>query len=221
MKTFNSPSRLRKWFGQSTLFADIEVIFTNDPSITPSVGHVLEVVLTYPGLHAIWFYRLAHRLHLLNIPILPRGLSQVARVITGIEIHPGASIRGRVFIDHGSGVVIGSTAEVGDNVTIYSGVVLGNRNGSWDKGYGVKRHPTIGNNVIIGAGAKVLGNISVGDNVKIGAMAVVLQNIPCNCTAVGIPARILRHEQINEISFLPKGQRAELSTGQDVDETGN
>ena len=195
MKMFKSLSLvklLRRWLVRSKICADIEVIFRNDPAITPSVRYLLEVILTYPGLHAIWFYRLAHKLYLLKIPVIPTGLSQLARCLTGIEIHPGAKIHGSVFIDHGSGVVIGSTVEIGDNVIIYSGVVLGNRAGGWDKGYEVKRHPTIGSNVLIGTGAKILGDIKVGDNVRIGANAVVLQNIPCNCTAVGIPARIVR-----------------------------
>jgi serine O-acetyltransferase len=196
MKIFKFPFLVRRWFVHSKICADVEVIFRNDPAITPSVKCLLEVVLTYPGLHAIWFYRLAHKLYLLQIPIIPRGLSELARFLTGIEIHPGAKIHGSVFIDHGSGVVIGSTAEIGNNVIIYSGVVLGNRSGGWDKGYGMKRHPTIGSNVLIGTGAKILGNIKVEDNVKIGANAVVLQNIPSNCTAVGVPARIVKYTLI-------------------------
>jgi serine O-acetyltransferase len=110
--------------------------------------------------------------------------------LTGIEIHPGAKINGHIFIDHGMGVIIGSTAEIGDNAVIYSGVVLGSRNGSIDNGFGTKRHPTIGNNVLIGSGAKILGNITIGDNVKIGANTVVLHDVPNNCTAVGVPAKI-------------------------------
>ena len=195
MKLFKSVS-CKRWLVHAKIRSDIEVIIRNDPAITCSLKHILEVVLTYPGLHAIWFYRLAHKLYLLNIPVIPRVVSQVARWFTGIEIHPGANIHGSVFIDHGSGVVIGSTVEIGNNVIIYSGVVLGSRAGSWDKGYGVKRHPTIGSNVFIGAGAKILGDVKVENNVKIGANAVVLQNIPSNCTAVGVPARIVKHAPI-------------------------
>lgn len=192
MKKFKFLFLLYKWFVNQKLFSDVIVIFKNDPSIIPSFGNILEIILTYPGLHALWLYRLAHKLYILKIPIIPRIISQFARFLTGIEIHPGAKIKGSIFIDHGMGVVVGQTAQIGNNVVIYSGVVLGTRNGGWDKGYGIKRHPTIGNNVMIGAGAKVLGNITIGDNVKIGANAVVLKNIPDNSIAVGIPARIIR-----------------------------
>jgi len=155
-----------------------------------SFGNILEVILTYPGLHAIWLYRFSHFLYVLKIPILPRILSSFGRFLTGIEVHPAAKIKGSIFIDHGMGVVIGSTAEIGDNVIVYSGVVMGNRNGSLDKGYGIKRHPTVGNNVMIGSGAKILGAITIGDNVKIGANAVVLTDIESNSLAVGMPAKI-------------------------------
>lgn len=170
---------------------DIEVIFKNDPAVKKSFSQILEVVLTYSGLHAVWFYRMSHKLYLLNIPVLPRMISQFARFLTGIEIHPGATIRGSIFIDHGMGVVIGQTAEIGNNVLIYSNVILGSRSGGLDKGYGAKRHPTIGDNVMIGAGAKILGSITIGNNVKIGANSVVLKNIPDNSTVVGIPGRIV------------------------------
>jgi len=199
MKTFAALSFVRQTkrrFVHSRIWADIAVIFKNDPAITFSLRYLLEVVLTSPSLHAIWFYRLAHQLYLRNIPIIPRWLSQLARFLTGIEIHPGAKINGSIFIDHGSGVVIGSTAEIGDNVIIYSGVVMGSRRGGWDKGYRVKRHPTIGNNVLIGSGAKILGDIKIEDNVKIGANAVVLQDVPSNCTVVGIPAKIVKRVQV-------------------------
>jgi serine O-acetyltransferase len=174
---------------------DIDIIFRHDPAIKRSVAHFLEIVFTYPGLHALWLYRVAHAFYRWNIPILPRVISQIARFFTGIEIHPGAKIQGNIFIDHGTGVIIGSTAQIGNNVIIYSGVVLGSRNGSVDNGFGKKRHPTIGNNVLIGAGAKILGNITIGDNVKIGANAVVLQDVSANCTAVGVPARIIRNKE--------------------------
>lgn len=169
---------------------DIEVIFKNDPAVKKSFSQILEVILTYSGLHAIWFYRLSHKLYLLKIPVLPRMISQFARFLTGIEIHPGATIRGSIFIDHGMGVVVGQTAEIGNNVLIYSNVILGSRNGGLDKGYGAKRHPTIGDNVMIGAGAKILGSITIGNNVKIGANSVVLKNVPDNSTVVGIPGKI-------------------------------
>lgn len=173
---------------------DIDIIFEHDPAVKKSLAHYLEVVLTYPGLHAIWSYRIAHKLFLWNIPVIPRLISQIARFLTGIEIHPGAKLKGNIFIDHGFGVVIGSTSEIGHNVVIYSGVALGSRNGSIDNGYGKKRHPTIGDNVIIGSGAKILGDIYIGDHVKIGANAVVLNDIPNNCTTVGIPAKIVNND---------------------------
>ena len=141
----------------------------------------------YPGLQALWFHRLAHWLHNISIPFLPRFLSYFSRLFTGIEIHPGAKIGKGVFIDHGMGVVIGETAIIGDYALIYQGATLGGT--GKEKG---KRHPTLGNHVIVGAGAKVLGNIEIGDNVRIGAGSVVLRNVPSNCTVVGIPGRIAR-----------------------------
>ncbi len=171
---------------------DLNIIFKHDPSINKNPIGLIIIILTYPGLHALWIYRLAHIFENLKIIIISRLLSAIGRFLTGIEIHPSAVIHGGVFIDHGMGVVIGSTAVIGENVLIYSGVVLGSRKGSIDNGHNSKRHPTIGNDVIIGTGAKLLGNIRVGNNVKIGANAVVLKNIPDNSTAVGIPARI-RH----------------------------
>lgn len=188
---------------------DIDIIFTHDPAVKRSFRHFLEIFFTYPGLHAVWSYRFAHFLYLLHIPFLPSIISQFTRFFTGIEIHPAAHLRGRIFIDHGAGVIIGATAEVGDNVLIYSNVVLGSREGSIDNGYGVKRHPTIGNNVLIGTGAKILGNITIGNNVKIGANAVVLQDIPSNCTAVGIPARIIPKED----TLLTRKKRYRVSSG--------
>ena len=166
----------------STLLADFQIIFERDPA----ARNWLEVLFCYPGLQALVFHRLAHHLHRLGLPFIPRLISHVARFLTGIEIHPGASIGQSVFIDHGMGVVIGETAIVGDSTLIYQGVTLGGTG----KESG-KRHPTVGSGVVVGAGAKVLGNIQVGDNVRFGAGSVVLRNVPSNCTVVGIPGRII------------------------------
>ena len=159
---------------------DIHVVFARDPA----ARSVAEVLLCYPGLRAVWIHRISHGLWERRARLLARLLSDLGRILTGIEIHPGARIGRRFFIDHGSGVVIGETAEIGDDVTLYQGVVLGGV--SWQK---VKRHPTIGNEVVIGAGAIILGPIKVGDCAKIGANSVVLKDVsPCT-TVVGIPAR--------------------------------
>jgi len=161
---------------------DIQVVFERDPAARST----LEVVLTYAGLHAIWGHRLAHALWKAGWLTSARIISQVTRFITGIEIHPGARIGKGLFIDHGAGVVIGETCEIGDDVTIYQGVTLGGT--GKEKG---KRHPTVGNNVIIASGAKVLGSFKIGDNSKVGAGSVVLQEVPPNSTVVGIPGRIV------------------------------
>ena len=161
----------------------IDTIFREDPA----ARSVLEIVLCYPGFHAVLMHRISHRLFKAGIPILPRFLSQISRFLTGIEIHPGATIGHRFFIDHGMGVVIGETAEIGDDVLIYQGVTLGGT--GHERG---KRHPTIGNKVVIGTGAKVLGGITIGNNVKIGAGSVVVKPVPNNSTVVGIPGRIVR-----------------------------
>ena len=161
----------------------IETIFREDPA----AKSVLEVFLCYPGFHAILLHRIAHKFYRLGIPLIPRVVSQISRFFTGIEIHPGATIGRRFFIDHGSGVVIGETSEIGDDVLMYQGVTLGGTGA--EKG---KRHPTIGNRVVIGTGAKVLGNIRIGDNVKIGAGSVVVHPAPDNSTVVGIPGRVVR-----------------------------
>jgi len=166
-----------------TIREQIETIFREDPAATS----VLEIVLCYPGFHAILLHRLAHRLYRWRVPLLARLISQFSRFWTGIEIHPGATIGRRFFIDHGMGVVIGETAEIGDDVLLYQNVTLGGT--GTEKG---KRHPTIGNSVVIGAGAKVLGNIVIGDNVKIGAGSVVVHPVPDNSTVVGIPGRVVR-----------------------------
>jgi serine O-acetyltransferase len=155
----------------------------------PAAKSALEVLLLYPGLHALVFYRISHQLWQWKIPIVPRWLSQSARFFTGIEIHPGAWIGKSFFIDHGMGVVIGETAIVGDGVLLYQGVTLGGTGKETGK-----RHPTLGNNVVVGAGAKILGNITIGDNSYIGANAVVIKNVPPNSTVVGIPGRITKQE---------------------------
>jgi len=155
----------------------------------PAAKGFLEIILLYQGLHAIINHRITHFFYQLHLYFIARGLSQVSRFLTGIEIHPGARIGKRFFIDHGMGVVIGETSVIGDDVLIYQGVTLGGT--GVEKG---KRHPTIGNNVVIGAGAKVLGNITVGDNSYIGANAVVIKDVPPNSTVVGVPGRITRQE---------------------------
>ncbi len=172
----------------ATLRRDVQVIFERDPA----AKSFLEVLINYPGLHAQWFYRVAHWFYQRKWFVLARVISQVGRFFTNIEIHPGAKIGKGLFIDHGAGVVIGETAEIGDNVTIYQNVTLGGT--GKEKG---KRHPTIGNNVVISAGAKVLGSFTVGDNVKIGANSVVLKEVPANCTVVGVPGRIVVRDGVN------------------------
>ena len=160
---------------------DIVTVFAKDPAARSTI----EILLCYPGLHAIWVHRVAHRLWVKDHIFWARLLSHISRFFTGIEIHPAAKIGKRVFIDHGMGVVIGETAEVGDDVLIYMGVVLGGT--ALER---VKRHPTIGNNVVIGSGASVLGPITVGDGAKIGAGAVVVRTVPAGATVVGVPGRI-------------------------------
>jgi serine O-acetyltransferase len=166
----------------NTLAADFRIIFERDPAARSR----LEVLFCYPGLQALIFHRLAHRLHGLRLLLVARLISHVARFLTGIEIHPGATIGRGVFIDHGMGVVIGETAIIGDYALIYQGVTLGGTGKECGK-----RHPTLGENVVVGAGAKVLGNIEVGNNARIGAGSVVLRNVPADCTVVGIPGRIV------------------------------
>lgn len=161
---------------------DINSVFDRDPAARSS----LEVLFCYPGLHAVWLHRIAHRFWLLQLFFLGRFISQFSRFVTGIEIHPGAKIGKRFFIDHGMGVVIGETAEIGDDVTIYHGVTLGGV--TWDK---VKRHPTLEDKVVIGSGAKVLGPFTVGRGARIGSNSVVVKEVPPNATVVGIPGKIV------------------------------
>ena len=162
---------------------DLQAVFDRDPAATSK----LEVILTYAGFHALLAYRIAHWLKAYDVPILPRVISQLARWVTGVEIHPSAKIGTGFFIDHGMGVVIGETAEIGDYVTLFQGVTLGGT--GKERG---KRHPTLGNHVVVGAGAKILGGIKIGDNVKIGANSVVLKNVPANSTVIGVPARVIK-----------------------------
>ncbi|MDC4206105.1 MAG: serine O-acetyltransferase [Candidatus Manganitrophus sp.] len=165
---------------------DIQTIFERDPA----ARNIVEILLTYSGFHATLLHRIAHFLWRKNVPVIPRLVSHFSRFITGIEIHPGATIGRAFFIDHGMGVVIGETAEIGDNVTLYQGVTLGGT--GQEPG---KRHPTLGNNVIVGAGAKVLGAIVLGNHVRVGANSVVLKSVPDHATVVGIPGKIIHRRQ--------------------------
>ena len=170
------------------LFDDFKAVFDRDPAARGFWG-IFDVLLTYPGFHAIILYRIAHVIHRLRIPVIPHIIMWIGRILTGIEIHPAAKIGGGFFIDHGFGVVIGETSEIGENVTLFQGVSLGGTGKETGK-----RHPTIGDNVVIGAGAKVLGSIKVGNNVYIGANAVVLHPVPDECTVVGVPGRCVKME---------------------------
>jgi serine O-acetyltransferase len=161
---------------------DVRAALSRDPAARSS----LEVILTYPGFHALQFYRLAHRLQVERVPLLPRVISHIGRTLTGIEIHPGAQIADGLFIDHGMGVVIGETAEVGENCHLYQGVTLGGTSTRR-----TKRHPTLGRGVTVGAGASVIGAVTIGDNVRIGAGSVVVTNVPANATVVGVPGHIV------------------------------
>ena len=184
----------------SAIKEDIRSVFDRDPA----ARNWFEVVLNYPGLHAVILHRLAHGLWRLNFKVLARWVSQVSRWFTGIEIHPGATIGRRLFIDHGMGVVVGETAEIGDDVTVYQGVTLGGT--SWQKG---KRHPTLEDGVIVGAGAKVLGPFTVGKNARIGSNAVVTKAVPEGATVVGIPGRIVRQNGEKVVPF--SDQQKELA----------
>ena len=175
---------------------DIRSVFDRDPAARST----FEVLTCYPGLHARVFHRMANTLWHAKLKWLARFLSHIARFFTGIEIHPGATIGRRFFIDHGMGVVIGETAEIGDDVTLYHGVTLGGT--SWKEG---KRHPTLGNGVVVGAGAKILGPIHIGDGAKIGSNAVVVKDVPAGATAAGIPARILDEDKKTASGFNAYG----------------
>ncbi len=172
---------------KNTVAEDVKTVKERDPAASSTA----EVLLLYSGLHAVWAHRLSHKLYKKNHKFSARLISQGAKAITGIEIHPGATIGKNLFIDHGSGVVIGETTEIGDNCTLYQGVTVGGT--GKDTG---KRHPTLGDNVMVGAGARVLGPFKVGDGSKIAANAVVLTEVPENCTAVGIPAKIVKRNNL-------------------------
>jgi serine O-acetyltransferase len=191
----------------TTLIADFQIIFERDPA----ARHWLEVLFCYPGLQAIASHRVAHWLYNLGLPLIPRLLSHWARFFTGIEIHPGAQIGKGVFIDHGMGVVIGETAIIGDYALIYQGVTLGGTGKETGK-----RHPTLGENVVVGAGAKVLGNLLIGNNVRIGAGSVVLQDVPSDCTVVGVPGRIVYRSgvKVNPLAHgnLPDSEASVIRT---------
>lgn len=169
-----------------TLREDIQTVFAKDPAARST----LEVIFCYPGLHALWLHRLAHFVRQHKFQFLARLLSQINRFLTGIEIHPGAIIGRRFFVDHGAGVVIGETAEIGDDVLLYQGVVLGGTTQKKEK-----RHPSIGNNVVIGTGAVALGAITIGDGARVGAGSVVIRSVPPGATVVGIPGRIVENRR--------------------------
>lgn len=177
-------------FGLKWLNEELSYVLKNDPA----ARNKLEVLLLYSGVHAIIWHKIAHLLYNKKCYFIARLISQIARFFTGVEIHPGAQIGKHVFIDHGMGVVIGETAIIGDYCVLFHGVTLGGTSSA-----PVKRHPTLKNNVIVGAGAKLLGNITVGEYCKIGANAVVLKDIPCYSTAVGVPAKILRKIKKEEV----------------------
>lgn len=174
---------LKKVFTQ--IKEDIQTIYEKDPA----AENLLEVLFCYPGLHALIMHRIAHKLDYWKIPLIPRIISNISRFFTGIEIHPKARIGRRFFIDHGMGVVIGATTIIGDDVLLYQGVTLGGTGNEHGK-----RHPTLGDNIVVGSGAKVLGNIEIGSNSRIGAGSVVVDSVPENSTVVGIPGRIVRQK---------------------------
>ena len=185
------------------LVEDIQIVFDRDPA----ARHTFEIITCYSGVQAMLFYRLTHRLWLLKLKWLARFISMLARWVTGVEIHPGAVIGRRFFIDHGMGVVIGETAEIGNDCTLYHGVTLGGT--TWEKG---KRHPTLGNNVVIGAGAKILGPITLGNDVRVGSNSVVVKSVDNAQTVVGVPARVLKDSKIKTDHF------ESYAVGTDVDD---
>lgn len=176
-----------------TITDDIKTIYKKDPA----AQNLLEVMLCYPGLHALLVHRFSHKLYKWKIPVLPRFISFIMRFLTGIDIHPGATIGRNFFIDHGMGVVIGETTEIGDDVLVYQGVTLGGTSSSHGK-----RHPTLGNGVVVGAGAKVLGNIYIGANAKIGAGSVVINEVPENATVVGVPGKVVMQNIVDKNGVL-------------------
>ena len=208
IKTETVNTKLRKHEGfrffLEPLISDFWIIFERDPA----ARNWLEVIFCYPGFHALCLHRLAHWLHIHNVSFIPRLISHWGRFFTGVEIHPGAKIGKGVFIDHGMGVVIGETAIVGDYTLIYQGVTLGGTG----KESG-KRHPTLGSNVVVGAGAKVLGNIQISDRVRIGAGSIVLRDVPPDATVVGIPGRIIAPKSSNRISPLEHGKLPDIEAG--------
>jgi serine O-acetyltransferase len=183
---------------------DIKAAFEHDPAAV----NTLEILLAYPGFHARQFHRITHTLFKWHIPFLPRLISHISRFLTGIEIHPGATIGEGFFIDHGMGVVIGETSVIGDNVTLYQGVTLGGTSH-----LRAKRHPTLGNNVVVGVGAQLIGDITIGDNSKVGAGSVVVSSVPANATVVGVPGRVVavRNPDTDTVERLPDpvGERLE------------
>jgi serine O-acetyltransferase len=183
---------------------DIKSAFEHDPAAV----NTLEILLAYPGFHARQFHRVAHTLFKWRIPFLPRYISHISRFLTGIEIHPGATIGEGFFIDHGMGVVIGETTVIGDNVTLYQGVTLGGTSH-----LRAKRHPTLGDNVVVGVGAQLIGDITIGDNTKVGAGSVVVSSVPANATVVGVPGRVVavRNPDTDTVERLPDpvGERLE------------
>lgn len=172
----------------SKIKEDIKTIYDKDPAAT----NILEVICCYPGLHALLMHRFSHKLYKYNVPFFPRLFSHISRFLTGIEIHPGAQIGRKFFIDHGEGVVIGETTVIGDNVLLYQGVTLGGTG----KEHG-KRHPTLKDNVVVGSGAKILGNITIGSSVRVGAGSVVIKDVPDNSTVVGIPGKVVVNKCLN------------------------
>lgn len=184
-----------------TIRDDIYSVFDRDPAARSA----LEIFFCYPGLHAVWFYRVAHWFWIHNFYFIGRFISHLGRFFTGVEIHPGAKIGNKFFIDHGMGVVIGETAEIGDNVTLYHGVTLGGV--TWDK---VKRHPTLDDNVVIGSGAKILGPFTVGKGAKVGSNSVVVKEVPPNATVVGIPGRVVMQEEKKEETARPDLEHGKL-----------
>ncbi len=174
---------IKKVFSQ--IKEDIQTIYEKDPA----AENIIEVLLCYPGLHALILHRIAHKLHYWKIPLIPRCISNISRFLTGIDIHPAARIGRRFFIDHGMGVVIGATTVIGDDVLLYQGVTLGGTGNEHGK-----RHPTLHDNIVVGSGAKVLGNIEIGSNSRIGAGSVVIDNVPENSTVIGVPGRIVKQK---------------------------